>query len=230
MLARQQRALQSIDNQSDHLDKLEKDVRQAADQWRASAEALVKTLRAGAQRLDKIVNDELPKLRLENAKFVTNILPLPEHQFSELGTVSIGFEATTNPGVPPGPINKVASGGELSRFLLALKVALANDNPLPTLVFDEVDSGVGGATAAAVGDRLQQQARNVQVLCITHSPQVAAKGRQHLHVSKGVQRGLTTTSVSRLSATQRQQEIARMLAGADVSDSALAAAKDLLQE
>lgn len=230
VLARQQRALQSIDNQSDHLDKLEKDVSKAADQWRASATALVKTLSTGAHRLDKIVNDELPKLRLENAKFVTNILPLPEHQFSELGTVSIGFEATTNPGVPPGPINKVASGGELSRFLLALKVALANDNPLPTLVFDEVDSGVGGATAAAVGDRLQQLARNVQVLCITHSPQVAAKGRQHLHVSKGVQRGLTTTSVSSLSATQRQQEIARMLAGADVSDSALAAAKDLLQE
>ena len=230
VLTRQQRALESIDNQSDHLDQLEKEVGRTAVQWESSAKILVDTLTKGAERLDKIVNAELPKLRLENALFVTKILPLPSNQFSELGTVSIGFEATTNPGVPPGPIHKVASGGELSRFLLALKVALANDNPLPTLVFDEVDSGVGGATAAAVGDRLQQLARNVQVLCITHSPQVAAKGRQHLHVSKAVQRGLTTTSVEGLSATQRQQEIARMLAGADVSESALAAAKDLLQE
>ena len=229
VLARQQRALEGIDNQSCHLAQLQRDVVQRETEWRASAQLFNEQLSKGAARLDQLVGEELPKLRLEAAQFVTRLKPLSEDQWSELGSVAVSFEASTNPDVPPGPIDKVASGGELSRFLLALKVALASDNPLPTLIFDEVDAGVGGATASAVGKRLQQLAKSVQVLSVTHSPQVAAKGNHHFQVSKLVHNGRTTTSVKPLSASERQAEIARMLAGADIGDAALAAALDLMQ-
>ena len=229
VLARQQRALEGIDNQSGHLAQLQRDVAQRETEWHTSAQLFNGQLSKGAARLDQLVGDELPKLRLEAAQFVTRLKPLSEDQWSELGSIAVSFEASTNPDVPPGPIDKVASGGELSRFLLALKVALASDNPLPTLIFDEVDAGVGGATASAVGKRLQQLAKSVQVLSVTHSPQVAAKGNHHFQVSKLVHNGRTTTSVKPMSTSERQAEIARMLAGADIGDAALAAALDLMQ-
>jgi len=145
---------------------------------------------------------------------------------------SVRFLITTNPGQPPAPLGRVASGGELSRFLLALKVVLAERSSIPTLVFDEVDSGIGGATAAAVGDRLARIAAHVQLLVVTHSPQVAARATMHLRVSKqGAAKGKQariSTSVQVLDVGARREEIARMLAGSTVTEAARAAADSLL--
>ncbi len=138
------------------------------------------------------------------------------------------FLIATNPGQAPGPLARVASGGELSRLMLALKVVLASGSSVPTLVFDEVDSGVGGATAAAVGERLARVAAQVQVLVVTHSPQVAARGAAHLRVAKAVSRGRASTGVETLNASARREEIARMLAGETITEAARAAADDLL--
>ena len=138
------------------------------------------------------------------------------------------FEAATNPGQPPGPLNKIASGGELSRFMLALKVVLAKADPVPTLVFDEVDSGIGGATADAVGERLARLARDAQILVVTHSPQVAARAAQQMRVSKAAAKDTTVTRVESLAAAERREEIARMLSGAAVTDEARAAAGRLI--
>ncbi|MFQ5765052.1 MAG: AAA family ATPase, partial [Rhodospirillales bacterium] len=145
------------------------------------------------------------------------------------GRDRVAFQVVTNPGSPPGPLNKISSGGELARFTLALKAVLAEADPVPTLVFDEVDSGVGGAVAAAVGERLARLAGGCQVLVVTHSPQVAARGMHHLLVSKSeVDPGVLTT-VDALTDEGRKEEIARMLAGAQVTDEARAAADSLLE-
>jgi DNA repair protein RecN (Recombination protein N) len=143
----------------------------------------------------------------------------------------VHFEVTTNPGMAPGPLARIASGGELARFLLALKVVLQRANAVPTLVFDEVDSGVGGAAAAAVGERLARLGRDIQVMVVTHSPQVAAHGVQHLRVAKYTDEGDeagTVTSVDELSAPDRREEIARMLAGKRITEEARAAADSLI--
>jgi len=174
------------------------------------------------------VAKELPPLKLERARFVTDIAPLPEAEWGAAGADAVRFLIATNPGQLPGPLGKVASGGELSRLMLALKVVLSGGSPVPTLVFDEVDSGIGGATAAAVGERLARVARRVQVLLVTHSPQVAARGAAHLRVAKQVARGRAETRVEPLDGQARQEEIARMLAGETVTDAARAAAGDLL--
>jgi DNA repair protein RecN (Recombination protein N) len=140
----------------------------------------------------------------------------------------VRFLIATNPGQPAGPLVRVASGGELSRLMLALKVVIASNAPLPTLIFDEVDAGVGGATAAAVGERLARLAEAVQVLVVTHSPQVAARGATHLRVAKAVKGQRSATTVSVLAAGERREEIARMLAGEIVTDAARVAADSLL--
>jgi DNA repair protein RecN (Recombination protein N) len=140
----------------------------------------------------------------------------------------VRFLIATNPGQEPGPLARVASGGELARLTLALKVVLAGASSVPTLVFDEVDSGVGGATAAAVGERLTRVAERVQVLLVTHSPQVAARGAAHLLVTKLTAKGRAETRVASLDGTARREEIARMLAGETVTEAARAAADSLL--
>jgi DNA repair protein RecN (Recombination protein N) len=140
----------------------------------------------------------------------------------------VTFTVATNPGAPSGPLNRIASGGELSRFLLALKVCLMGDSPGMTMIFDEIDRGVGGATADAVGRRLKALAERAQVLVVTHSPQVAAKGAHHWQVSKRVEDGATLSTVATLSAPERVEEIARMLAGDTVTDAAREAARALL--
>jgi DNA repair protein RecN (Recombination protein N) len=140
----------------------------------------------------------------------------------------VRFLIATNPGQELGPLGRIASGGELSRLMLALKVVLSSGSPVPTLVFDEVDADVGGATAAAVGERLARVAERVQVLVVTHSPQVAARGSAHLRVSKQAARGRTATRVHQLDAMERREEIARMLAGETITEAARAAADDLL--
>ena len=194
-----------------------------------AAAALSDRRRQAAGRLDAGIAAELEPLRLGKARFLTRIAPLPAAEWGAHGQDRVAFEVATNPGVPPGPLARIASGGELARFMLALKVVLAEADPVPTLVFDEVDAGVGGAVADAVGERLARLAADVQVLVVTHSPQVAARGHHQWQIRKSVGGGTTTIAVAALDDAGRREEIARMLAGAAVTDEARAAALSLLQ-
>jgi DNA repair protein RecN (Recombination protein N) len=210
------------------LKKLAAAAKAARGTYVSAAEAQAAARRKGAARLDKAVAAELAPLKLEKAKFVTELATLSEAEWSESGTDRVQFTVATNPGAPPAPITKIASGGELSRFLLALKVCLAKVGEAPTIVFDEVDSGIGGATAAAVGERLRKLARELQVLVVTHSPQVAAVADRHWLIRKTTTRNAASTDVLSLDAKGRREEIARMLSGAEVTAEARAAADRLL--
>lgn len=220
--------LAALDTGTQALAALEQAARAAGDAYRDAAAALSAARQKARARLERAVAAELPPLRLDRARFSVEVAALPEAGWGPQGTDAVRFLIATNPGQPPGPLARVVSGGELSRLMLALKVVLAADGTVPTLVFDEVDSGVGGATAAAVGDRLARVAGRVQVLVVTHSPQVAARGRVHLRVAKHAARDRTTTDVAALGETARREEIARMLAGETVTDAARAAADVLL--
>lgn len=219
-----------IDAGEERLSALRAALTTARDAYRSAAETLTEARRRAADRLDAAINQELPPLRLDRATFTTQLNALPEEQWGPLGCEQVRFTITTNPGLPGGPLEKVASGGELSRVLLATKVALASVGTVPTLVFDEVDSGVGGATAAAIGERLARLSDALQVLVITHSPQVAARGREHWRVAKFVDsHGKTATSIVNLPLADRREELARMLSGAEITDEARAAATRLLE-
>ena len=204
----------------------------AADAARATygtaAKALSEARRAASGKLERAVAKELPPLRLDKARFFAEVAPLADTDWNEGGADAVRFLIATNPGQDPGPLAKIASGGELSRLMLALKVVLSQGSAVPTLVFDEVDSGIGGATAAAVGERIARVAERVQVLVVTHSPQVAARGVAHLRVAKQEAKGRTATLVDTLTTPDRREEIARMLAGETITESARAAADDLL--
>ncbi len=217
--------LAAIDGGMAGLARLEQAVSAADAAYTAAATALTRARRAAAQRLDTAMAAELAPLKMERAVFATEIAtadPGPE------GMDAVTFTVATNPGAPAGALNRIASGGELSRFLLALKVCLHGDTPGMTLIFDEIDRGVGGATADAVGRRLKSLADTAQVLVVTHSPQVAAFGGHHWRVAKRVEGGQTLSTVTALSAPERVEEIARMLAGDTVTDAARAAAQALL--
>jgi DNA repair protein RecN (Recombination protein N) len=220
--------LTALDDGEAGLKKLAAAAKVARATYVAAAEAQAAARRKGAARLDKAVASELGPLKLEKAKFVTELAPLAEADWSETGTDRVQFTVATNPGTPPAPIARIASGGELSRFLLALKVCLAKVGDAPTIVFDEVDSGIGGATAAAVGVRLKRLAKEVQVLVVTHSPQVAAVADRHWLIRKTTTRNAASTDVLALDAKGRREEIARMLSGAEVTAEARAAADRLL--
>ena len=174
---------------------------------------------------------ELAPLKLERARFTTRVDSDPQGGGPD-GFDRVEFWVETNPGTRPGPLMKVASGGELARFMLALKVVLAERGSAPTLVFDEIDTGVGGAVADAIGQRLARLADRVQVLAVTHAPQVAARARRHFRIAKDLRdRGKrVSTDVSVLDAASRREEIARMLSGAQVTDEARAAAGRLLEQ
>ena len=214
----------------DALTSLAKEAAAAKHAYVKSAEELSAKRKQAAALLAKAVMKELPPLKLERARFEIDIAALPEDQWSGAGADRIAFLAATNPGTAPGPLQKIASGGELARFMLALKVVLAAADPVPTLVFDEVDAGIGGATASAVGERLARLAGHVQILTVTHSPQVAARGAHHLRVLKQTKAKEAFTEVETLDAKARQEEIARMLAGAQVTDAARKAALSLLED
>jgi DNA repair protein RecN (Recombination protein N) len=220
--------LAALDDGEASLRKLAAAAKAARGDYVAAAEAQAAARRKGAARLDKAVAAELGPLKLEKAKFVTELSTLAEADWSESGTARVQFTVATNPGTLPAPIARIASGGELSRFLLALKVCLAKVGDAPTIVFDEVDSGIGGATAAAVGVRLKRLAREVQVLVVTHSPQVAAVADRHWLIRKTTTRNAASTDVLALDAKGRREEIARMLSGAEVTAEARAAADRLL--
>ncbi len=195
----------------------------------AAAARLSDARRAAAGGLEKAVMVELPALKLERAEFIVEIASDPNSR-TEAGIDEVEFWVRTNPGTRAGPIMKVASGGELSRFLLALKVALADRGSAPTLVFDEIDTGVGGAVADAIGRRLSRLARRVQVLSITHAPQVAARADTHLLIAKSSTEGSTSTKIATIDTSNRREEIARMLAGERITEEARAAADRLLAE
>ena len=201
----------------------------AALDYRARAEALSAARMEAAMKLDVAVAGELAPLKLDTARFRTRVERLPEERWGASGVDAVEFLISTNPGADFAPLAKIASGGELSRFILALKVALAEEGGAATVIFDEIDRGVGGAVASAIGERLARLAHGGQLLAVTHSPQVAARGGQHYFIAKSSEGLVTRTSVAQLDADGRRLEIARMLSGAEVTPEAVAQAVRLLE-
>jgi DNA repair protein RecN (Recombination protein N) len=226
--ARHAADLAALDAGAEDLKRLEAAARDAEAAYTKAAAALSAARKKAATKLDKAVNAELKPLKLERARFSTNI---ETDAGGPDGIDRIEFWVQTNPGTRPGPLMKVASGGELARFLLALKVVLADRGSAPTLVFDEIDTGVGGAVADAIGLRLARLASKVQVMAVTHAPQVAARADKHYLITKdALARGKrVATSVSELAADRRREEIARMLAGAEITEEARKAAERLMR-
>ena len=221
----------AIDAGEEQLAGLEKALKEADQAYLAAARRLSEGRKKAAQALDAAVQAELPPLKLERARFITEI-HTDEDSRDPAGFERVEFWAQTNPGTRPGPLMKVASGGELSRFMLALKVVLADKGSAPTLVFDEIDTGVGGAVADAIGQRLARLAKRVQVMAVTHAPQVAARAESHFLIAKEGINGAedrVATRVIPLEAAPRREEIARMLAGATITEEARAAAARLLE-
>jgi DNA repair protein RecN (Recombination protein N) len=228
LLADLKARLAALDAGTDRVGAAERRAAETRAAYLGLAGKLTEARREAAGKLEKAVAKELPPLKLDRARLVVEVAARPEGGWGPDGVDRVTFLVSTNPGQAPGALDKVASGGELSRLMLALKVVLARGSPVPTLVFDEVDSGIGGATAAAVGDRLARVAERLQVLVVTHSPQVAARGVRHLSVAKQVKAGRAETRVTPLDKVARREEIARMLAGEQVTEAARAAADSLL--
>lgn len=208
---------------------LEAAAQQARTDYAAAAEALSLARAEAAARLDAAVAAELAPLKLDAARFRTAVETLPEEQWSASGADRVEFLISTNPGAPFGALAKIASGGELSRFILALKVALAEEGGATTMIFDEIDRGVGGAVASAIGERLARLSERAQLLVVTHSPQVAARGDRQWLIAKSHDGLVTRTSVRALDPHERREEIARMLSGATITDEARAQAGRLLE-
>jgi DNA repair protein RecN (Recombination protein N) len=221
--------LESIEGSEAQLDALEAAAKDAGARYRKEAEALHDARLAAAARLDKAVAGELAPLKLDSARFRTAVTQLAEERWGAQGMDAVEFLIATNPGADFAPLAKIASGGELSRFILALKVALAEQGGAATVIFDEIDRGVGGAVASAIGERLARLSADGQLLAVTHSPQVAARGRTHYMIAKSSQGTVTKTGVVLLDEAGRQEEIARMLSGAEVTPEARAQADRLLE-
>jgi len=231
VLARYVADLEQLENGEVELQRLEAAAGAARTGYIAAASRLSAARAGAAAALGKAVEQELPDLRLGSARFIVD-RQVDEARVSASGFDSVAFHVQTNPGTLPGPMMKIASGGELSRFLLALKVVLADRGSAPVLIFDEIDTGVGGAVADAIGRRLARLAEKVQVLAVTHAPQVAARAKRHLLIEKQmVEQGtFTRTHVRVLEGGTRREEVARMLAGATITEEARAAASRLLAE
>lgn len=230
LAARMAEDLADLDAGEDKLAALEGAVTKARETYDALAVKLSARREKVARTLEKAVGAELPALKLERARFIVDMTSDPESR-SRSGNDQLEFHVQTNPGTRPGPMMKVASGGELSRFLLALKVCLTDKGSVPTLVFDEIDTGVGGAVAEAIGVRLARLAANVQVLTVTHAPQVAARAAGHFLIAKeDAGKARVATRVKRIDEDHRSEEIARMLAGSTITEEARAAARKLLTE
>lgn len=221
--------LERLNAGEEGLSGLERAVTAARARYESAAAELTATRTVAATRLDAAVADELTPLKLDAARFRTVVAPLAESDWSAAGRDRVEFEIATNPGAPFAALAKIASGGELSRFILALKVALAQEGGATTMIFDEIDRGVGGAVASAIGERLARLAQATQLLVVTHSPQVAARGATHWLIAKSSDGVVTRTGVRPLDAAERREEIARMLSGATVTDEARAQAERLLE-
>jgi DNA repair protein RecN (Recombination protein N) len=221
--------LEAIETGEHRIHDLERQVTAERAAYLAAAQAASEARAAAALRLDAAMAGELPPLKLDAARFRTVVELLPESQWGAGGLDRVEFEISTNPGAPFAPLIKIASGGELSRFILALKVSLAEQGGATSMIFDEIDRGVGGAVASAIGDRLHRLSRQAQLLVVTHSPQVAARADRHLLIAKTSDGTVARTGVRQLSADERQEEIARMLSGAEVTDEARSQAARLLE-
>ncbi len=222
-------SLDAIESGAEELAGLEKAEAAAGKAYCSKAGEVRMQRVEAAGRLDKAVASELGPLKLDAARFQTAVTNLPEERWGANGSDAVEFLIATNPGADFAPLAKIASGGELSRFILALKVALAEEGGAAAMIFDEIDRGVGGAVASAIGDRLARLAEGAQVLVVTHSPQVAARGGTHYLIAKSSEGTVTKTSVTLLNEKARQEEIARMLSGAEVTDEARAQADRLLE-
>ena len=222
------RRLEQLDHSGAALDRLSQACASARAEFLQAAGCLSASRSRAAKKLDKSLKGELAPLKLGGATFRTSIDKLEESQATASGLERVRFEIATNPGSPPGPLEKIASGGERARLLLALKVCLARSKGVPSLIFDEVDEGIGGAVADAVGARLARLAEGVQVLVVTHSPQVAARGERHMRVLKESAKTSARAEVETLAGAARREEIARMLSGARITDEARAAAQSLI--
>jgi DNA repair protein RecN (Recombination protein N) len=220
--------LNSIANKDEIILKLENEVEEAKQRYITSANKLSSARNSAAKKIEKALSMELTPLKMENTKLKVEIDKINEERWSADGFDKISFLVRTNPGAPFAPISKIASGGELSRFVLALKVVLSDVKSVPTMIFDEVDTGIGGAVADAVGKRLAKLGEKLQVFAITHQPQVASKGNHHLKVEKIQTKSQTNTNVRPLPEQERVEEIARMLAGDKITNEARSAAEKLL--
>ena len=227
-----EKRLNSLKESEKKLNDLKKKLNLTKKRFFEALNDLSRSREKAAKDLDELVGRELGPLKLENARFLTKIIPIPMENWGLEGAERIEFEVSTNPGAHFGQMIKIASGGELARFILALKVVLAKGGSVPTIVFDEVDRGIGGATASAVGDRLVRLSSEAQVLVVTHSPQVAAKGKFHWRITKfnikDVKQPRSETIVTPLTEDERREEIARMLSGTSVTKEARAAANRLI--
>ena len=221
--------LRMVEDETSQIEALERELESKKAKFIEDADALSKSRVKAGKRLDQAIISELKPLKLAQSKFQATIESCDESGWSVYGWDKVTFQISTNPGTPLGPLQKVASGGELSRLLLALRVALSAATPLPTLIFDEVDAGVGGAVAAAVGRRLKRLGEKIQVLVVTHSPQVAAEGHVHWKIVKDDTTGLQRTAAKELAKTERVEEIARMLSGEMITEEARAASLKLLE-
>lgn len=230
LASRYEADLALVDAGAEHLAALEKEAADIVARYGRAAAMLSERRRHAADKLDRGVNSELKPLRLDRARFMTEITTDPDAPGSD-GIDRVEFWVRTNPGTQPGPLMRVASGGELARFLLALKVVIADRGSAPTLVFDEIDTAVGGAVADAIGVRLARLGGGVQVITVTHAPQVAARADHHYLIAKSaLDRGKrVATRVEELPSDRRREEIARMLAGAEITDEARAAAERLIR-
>ncbi len=221
--------LNAIEHADDALEEAMHKVEAAKKAYIAMAKKVSEARKKAGIKLDDLVMNELPPLKLEKAKFITRVEPLEEPQWGASGMDQVRFLVATNPGADPGPLNKIASGGEMARFMLALKVVMADVGAADTLVFDEIDAGVGGSTADAVGMRLAMLAKTKQVMVVTHAPQVAARANNHMIVRKDGVEEVNTNIVHLESVAARREEIARMLSGASITEEARAAADKLLE-
>lgn len=220
--------LQVLDNSENHLIELQKKEKQSKEEYLKAAQHISDLRKQKAVELDTKIMQQLPDLKMEKARFITEITQKDENAWTEAGIDEICFKVSTNPSTPLGSLNKIASGGELARFMLALKVNLAQSSEVSTMIFDEIDTGIGGATAQAVGEKLAALGQKVQVLVVTHSPQVAALSSCHFKVEKSSIDNITYTTVKLLDEQHKTEEIARMLAGETISNEARAAAKVLI--
>jgi DNA repair protein RecN (Recombination protein N) len=220
--------LELAENTEGRIAALKKEAEQAKAAYSAAADSLTAKRTKAACRLEKTVSEELAPLKMAHSKLRVDMTALPEQDWGAHGKERIQFLVQTNPGSAFGPLSKIASGGELSRFMLALKVALSDVRSAPTLIFDEIDTGIGGAVAEAVGKRLAKLGQHFQVMAVTHQPQVAALGTYHLKVEKEVTKAGASTSVQVLSDKARKEELARMLAGSTITEEARAAALKLM--
>ena len=225
-----QTELDAIDGGEEKLAKLEQAAEAARTAYLAAATKLSKRRAKEAKKLGKLITEKVQPLGMPGAEFQVDLQPLSTEQYSANGLETVEFIVRTNPGQPAKPLNKVASGGELSRISLAIQVACAAKTNVATLVFDEVDVGIGGGVAQIVGQLLRELGHHNQVMCVTHLPQVAAQGHTHLHVNKQTSKNQTHTDIAKLSQDEKVAEIARMLGGLKISEQTLAHARELIEE